>query len=482
MTDIKITSSTIYPEKHVGGLPVATPGYDIKCVFTVENRESRLHAAVWWTIHDRVADKRFDSGTQAMAPGSVLNILRYVTMPSKPIKLEFWAGFIDDAGVWRYTDSKKFREVTPLITKGSIGISSFPTGAKAYVDATYVGVTPKAVSRDAGSYMVLVRKDGYVDPPVQTVIVAPGAAAHAPFILVREVPVPKLCYPSISGISVPDSIPVTLPSIGTMPTVDVTSFPVSFSVGGTCPSAQFPLDIILSAAGQEISGSATQGSNRIAIASTVRSVLQMKRLDELAGMAGIAISLKYPSKIEYSSPGTVKEWKTVHAYTRLNVTDIRKPECVLTAADYFTCLDGTRIQLNKCVNGVKVPTGETCPTPTPALMRKTVHITTPSITRVGKKTDIVAFVYSDGEKSSGEEAHVTIDGRTLTTTRTRDGKVTASWNPVKPWLYTICVTVAPASACTYLRVVSELSPPEIEAAEEEFEKSKERIGKVMERI
>jgi hypothetical protein len=122
-------------------------------------------------------------------------------------------------------------------------------------------------------------------------------------------------------------------------------------------------------------------------------------------------------------------------------------------------------------------------------MRKTVHITTPRITRVGKKTDIVAFVYYNGEKSSGEPAIVTIDGKTQTTTHTRDGKVTVSWMTVNAGLYNICVTVPgsslcpiSASACTYLRVVSELSPPEIEAAEEEFEKSKERIGEALERI
>ena len=177
------------------------------------------------------------------------------------------------------------------------------------------------------------------------------------------------------------------------------------------------------------------------------------------------------------------------------------PECVLTDLDFYTCPDGTTIQINECRNGMKVPTGATCPepgvappapappAPTPELRRKTVHITTPTITRVGKKISIVAFVYCGKEKSGGEKAWVTIDGGLLTTTHTRDGKVTVSWTPVKAGLYTICVTVpesslcpASASACTYLRVVSELSPPEIEAAEEEFEKSKERIGEILERI
>jgi len=43
------------------------------------------------------------------------------------------------------------------------------------------------------------------------------------------------------------------------------------------------------------------------------------------------------------------------------------PTCVLTPADYFTCPDGTEIQLNECVNGVKVPIipMPTCPPPAP---------------------------------------------------------------------------------------------------------------------
>ncbi len=162
-------------------------------------------------------------------------------------------------------------------------------------------------------------------------------------------------------------------------------------------------------------------------------------------------------------------------------------ECTLTNADYFTCPDGTVIQLNECVNGVKVPTGATCP---PAEIReKTVYVTTPMVTRVGKRISVVAFVRCGTDKSGGEPAWVTANGELITTTNTSNGEVAVSWTPIVAGLYSICVTVPAsgqcgtgASSCTYVRVVSELSPDEIAAAEEEFERIKEQIGEVMERI
>jgi hypothetical protein len=111
------------------------------------------------------------------------------------------------------------------------------------------------------------------------------------------------------------------------------------------------------------------------------------------------------------------------------------------------------------------------------------------VNRVGRKIDIVAKVYCNTEPSGGEAAWVTVGGRLLTTTHTRDGEVKTSWTPVEPGIYNICVTVpessicnAAASSCTTIQVVRKLSPPEIKAAEEEFERAKERIGEIMERM
>ncbi len=77
-----------------------------------------------------------------------------------------------------------------------------------------------------------------------------------------------------------------------------------------------------------------------------------------AGDSTIELEIKYPKQVKYSTP-TVQNWGTKTKTIDLDMPD--GPECVLTAADYFTCPDGTVIQLNKCVNGVKVPTGATCP-------------------------------------------------------------------------------------------------------------------------
>ncbi len=246
-----------------------------------------------------------------------------------------------------------------------------------------------------------------------------------------------------------------------------------------------------------------------------------------SGARTIELEIQYPERVKYSTP-SVQDWGTETKTINLDIPE--PPVCVLTAADYFTCPDGAVIQLNECVNGVKMPTGATCPPPdvTPEcvltaadyftcpdgtviplyecdadgnkvstgrtcppvdIREKTVYVTTPMVTRAGTRVSIVAFVRCGTEKSSGEEATVTANGVIITTTHTRSGKVDVSWIPVDAGLYTICVDVPAsslcgegASSCTYLRVVSELSPPEIAAAEEEFNTAKDRIGEMMERI
>ena len=139
--------------------------------------------------------------------------------------------------------------------------------------------------------------------------------------------------------------------------------------------------------------------------------------------------------------------------------------------------------------GVITPTGNVCPTAPAPAGTKRVFTTTPLLSRVGKRVQIVGLVYCGTEKVGGEKAWISIDGELLTTTNTRNGKVTAEWTPVVSGLYTICVTVpassacnAYGSACTMMQVVSEMSKEEIEAAEKEFENAKDRIGEFMERI
>jgi hypothetical protein len=67
-----------------------------------------------------------------------------------------------------------------------------------------------------------------------------------------------------------------------------------------------------------------------------------------------------PSRVTFSTP--VAEYENVPITVGIQVTGPPKPpECVLTEFDLFTCPDGTVIQINECVNGVKVPV---VPTPT----------------------------------------------------------------------------------------------------------------------
>jgi hypothetical protein len=160
-----------------------------------------------------------------------------------------------------------------------------------------------------------------------------------------------------------------------------------------------------------------------------------------------------------------------------------KPEC--TGSEYFTCPDNTRIELYKCVNGKRVATGRTCPVPPPP----PPHVLAPLLTRVGKKITITGMVYCGTKKVGGEKAWITINGELLTTMHTSNGKLTATWTPVVPGLYSICATVpgssvcnAAAASCITIQVVAQLTAPEIAAAEQEFEAAKERIGQIMERI
>jgi len=52
----------------------------------------------------------------------------------------------------------------PLITKGSMSVTSDPPGATWYLDGAYVGTTPDEMKRlDEGRYTVEIKKDGYKD-------------------------------------------------------------------------------------------------------------------------------------------------------------------------------------------------------------------------------------------------------------------------------------------------------------------------------
>jgi hypothetical protein len=269
------------------------------------------------------------------------------------------------------------------------------------------------------------------------------------------------------------------------------------------------------------------------IVGIIRNWMLTKTRAELVTLSSINLVLNYPGKVEFAdanAPGiwsemtsTTPKWVSTSiptpggctkdtTFTCPDGTVITTEICntatgVLTPTgnvcpppigcaegtvkDPFTCPDDSRIYLKKCVTGVWVDSGQKCPKVTPPgpAARKSVYTTTPLLTRVGKRIQIVGLVFCGTEKVGGEKAWISINGELLTTANTRDGMVTVEWTPVVPGLYTICVTVpassacnAYGSACTMMQVVAELSKEEIEAAEEEFEKAKERIGEIMERI
>ena len=162
------------------------------------------------------------------------------------------------------------------------------------------------------------------------------------------------------------------------------------------------------------------------------------------------------------------------------------PQC--TSDQVIHCQDGSTVTVTKCVNGLWVPVeGAKCPEPEPDT--KMVYVIAPLLSRVGKKVKIVGISYCGVTKVGGEKAWVTVNGKLLTTTTTRAGELKATWTPIVPGLYTICVSIpesssckSSASSCTVMQVVEELTADEIAASEAEFESAKEWIGQVMERI
>ncbi len=337
-----------------------------------------------------------------------------------------------------------------------------------------------------------------------------------------------------ADLTYPDSLPIDM-SIPGMPSLPSGSSLISMALGAVCAGAT-PLNLLTNATADVSVGGApavsvpiTGGSLQYDLASNP-SWLQYV----YAGMTGLALSVTIPKKINADTlqvietetitksmgvdtgggvipggctadmthpcpDGTVITQATcdlatgvLHPTGETCLPTPPGPSC--TADVTHTCADGNVITLQKCTNGVLIPTGATC-TPTPPgpgprpTGTKSVFTTTPLLSRVGKRIQIVGLVFCGTSKVGGEKAWISINGELLTTANTRNGEVMAEWSPIVPGLYTICITVpassacnASANGCTMMQVVSELSQEEIEAAEEEFEKAKERIGEIMERI
>jgi len=353
------------------------------------------------------------------------------------------------------------------------------------------------------------------------------------------------CTPSMSSLTTPANIPFKMPDpadLTSPPTLDISTFDITATISVPCvpagtPANLFPMGMNLTiddgiSALTGLVSVAKAGIFTVDIVGIIRNWISTKTRAELIDLSDVKLILEYPGKVEFAdaaSVGVKTETKTVEKWVPIkiptpggctkdttftcpdgtvittgicntatgvitptgNVCPVPPAVCFEGAVrDLFTCPDGSRIYLKKCVDGMWVDSGQKCPevTPPPAGV-KSVFTTAPLLARVGKKIQIVGLVFCGKEKVGGEKAWISINGELLTTKNTRNGEATAEWTPVVPGLYTICITVpatsacnASASSCTMMQVVSELSKEEIAAAEEEFERAKERIGEIMERI
>jgi hypothetical protein len=173
------------------------------------------------------------------------------------------------------------------------------------------------------------------------------------------------------------------------------------------------------------------------------------------------------------------------------------PECTLTDADYFTCPDGTKIQLNECVNGVKVPIIPipTCPPPAPPpvpvapappklctegetrspitcwdgsqinaeictkdefggtawlpsgeacpmrAITRVMDMAIPAIMYEGQVVDIVVQVFCGAAASSNEPTTLQVDSVAVQTKNTLAGNVTFRWTAKGVGMHKVCAVI-----------------------------------------
>jgi hypothetical protein len=211
--------------------------------------------------------------------------------------------------------------------------------------------------------------------------------------------------------------------------------------------------------------------------------------------ATLDLVLVCPTKVTFSTP--TAEYAEVPVAIGIQVTEPpAPPECVLDATDYYTCPDGTVIQLNECVNNVKVPIvpTPTCPpvpeppAPPPTVGRSLVMAVTNMVPE-GKKVDVVVQSLCAGVESDGEDATLLVDGVAITTRQTANGEVSFKWVAAGVGNRMVCVEIPasmtcpyPGSVCRQVKVVTYLPEVKDQVAEEltEYETELDKLRKLRE--
>jgi len=309
-------------------------------------------------------------------------------------------------------------------------------------------------------------------------------------------PAPIVC--NITNVVEKESLIVTLSELG-IPAVDPCDIDVQLYITPPCGKSMAE---ILAVTGGYLSLNHADGTSFASVPLDIygEGVLDiapyarnwMLSLTEIP--TSLDLVLVCPTKVTFSTP--VAEYEDVPVIVGIQVTGPPvPPECVLTDADFFTCPDGTVIQINECVNGVKVPIvpTPTCPpAPPPPAVARAMVMAIPNIVPEGRTVEIVVQALCAGVESDGEDATLLVDDAAVMTRPTAAGEVSFRWVATGIGTRMVCVSIPANPACPYpgavcksINVVTYLpevkEQVELELGEYETELAKLRAAREIER-
>ncbi|MBP1929633.1 hypothetical protein J2741_002180 [Methanolinea mesophila] len=116
------------------------------------------------------------------------------------VYLSGYQTYFSSVTVYKAQTSVVNAQLSPVVSTGTLSISSSPSGAAAYVDGIYQGITPTSVgSLAAGSHTVILSLAGYQDY-ITTATVQAGSVTHISATLAKD---PSPIYGTVSLTSDP---------------------------------------------------------------------------------------------------------------------------------------------------------------------------------------------------------------------------------------------------------------------------------------
>lgn len=269
-------------------------------------------------------------------------------------------------------------------------------------------------------------------------------------------PAPIVC--NITNVTEKEPLVVTISELG-IPTVDPCDIDVQLYITPPCGKSMAD---ILAVTGSYLSLNHADGTYFASIPLNIygEGVLDIASYARnwLLTLTEIPTSLDLvlvcPTKVTFSTP--VAEYEDVPITVGIQVTGPPPPPvCEITDADFFTCPDGTVIQLNECVEGVKVPIvpTPTCPPVVPPVVPPTVGramvMAISNIVPEGRTVDVVVQALCAGVESDGEDATLLVDDAAVMTRPTAAGEVTFRWTAVEIGTRVVCVSIPASEICPY---------------------------------